>query len=147
MRAKKLHQVVGGMEIVKQLAVFVANRPGTFASVCELIADHHINIHAMSTSDTTDHSVVRLVLDDPDKALRILENQGMLVVTNDVLLIHSDSQVGSLAVITRCLANNKINIEYAYCSASPQATKGFIVLRIQNLAKAMKVLNTCDCKI
>jgi hypothetical protein len=143
MSASKKPRVISSMEIAKQLALFVANKPGTFASVCETLARNNINIHAISTTDSTDHSVVRLILSDPDQALRLFEEQGTLVVTNDVLVIETRSRVGNLAKITRCLADNNINLEYAYCATHPDVSQGYIVLRIHNTAKAMKVLNTC----
>ena len=57
------------MEIAKQLAVFLDNRPGALARVCEAFEENGINIHALTTSDTVDHSVVRMVVDDPQPAI------------------------------------------------------------------------------
>src|ERR1051325_2088385 len=57
------------MQIAKQLAIFLENRPGMLASVCDALAEAKINIYAISTSDTVDHSVVRMVLNDWRKAL------------------------------------------------------------------------------
>ena len=59
------------MQIVKQLALFVANRPGTLARVCEALSAAKINIHAISTSDTVDHIVIRMVVSDAAKAQRV----------------------------------------------------------------------------
>ena len=66
------------MEIVTQLALFLENRPGTLASVCDALAEAKINIFALTISDTVDHSVVRMVVSDTRKALSIFEEHGTL---------------------------------------------------------------------
>src|SRR3954453_13394653 len=100
------------MQISKQLAIFLDNRPGMLARVADALAEAKINIYAISTSDTVDHSVVRLVGNDYRKALNVFESRGTLVVEDDVLLIDGDNTPGSLARITHKLADAKVNIEY-----------------------------------
>src|SRR5258707_12907555 len=101
------------MEIVKQLSVFLANKPGTLAAVCEELAKQKINIYALTISDTVDHAVVRMVVSDPAKALHMFEAHGVLVLENTVLSIENSNQPGSLAKIARKLSKAKVNIEYA----------------------------------
>jgi len=129
------------MQLTKQLALFLDNRPGTLARVCDALADAKINIYAISTSDTVDHSVVRMVVSEPDRALRMFEDHNALVVEDDVLLVEGDNKPGSLARICHKLAKAKVNIEYAYCATAPGAKKGLLVLRVNNVAKALKILN------
>jgi hypothetical protein len=130
------------MYIAKQLALFLENKPGTLARVCDAMRDAKINIYAFSTSDTVDHSVVRMVVSDTRKALLLFEEHGTLVVENDVLLVEGSNKPGSLAKIAHKLSDGKINIEYAYCATPPDATKGLLVLRVSDCKKALKVLNT-----
>jgi hypothetical protein len=130
------------MQVTKQLALFLDNRPGTLARVCEALAGAKINIYAISTSDTVDHSVVRMVLSEPDRALRLFEDHNALVVEDDVLLVEGDNRPGSLATICQKLGEAKVNIEYAYLATPPSARKGLLVLRVSNAAKALKVLNS-----
>jgi hypothetical protein len=80
------------MEIAKQLSVFLANKPGTLAAVCDELARAEINIFALTISDTADHSVVRMVVSDPRKALGIFEERGVLTVQSKVLLIENSKQ-------------------------------------------------------
>lgn len=131
-----------GMEITTQLALFLDNRPGMLARICDALAKAKINIYAISTSDTVDHSVVRMVLSDWRKALHLFEEHGTLVVESEVLMIDGDNRPGSLARIAHKLAGAKINIEYAYCATSPDARKGLLILRVSNAKKALKVLNS-----
>lgn len=130
------------MQIALQLALFLDNKPGTFARVCEALSEAKINIYAISTSDTVDHSVVRMVVSDPRKALLLFEERGTLVVESEVLMIEGDNKPGSLARICDKLAAAKVNIEYAYCATPPDARRGLLVLRVSNAKKALKILNS-----
>lgn len=129
------------LTLTTQLAVFLENKPGTLARMCQALADAKINIFAITTSDTVDHSVIRLVVSDPRKALLLFEERGTLVVDDEVLMIDGDNRPGSLAAIAQKLADVKVNIEYCYCATSPSARKGLLILRTSNPRKALKALN------
>jgi hypothetical protein len=130
------------MEITKQLALFLDNRPGMLARVCDALSAAKVNIYAISTSDTVDYNVVRMVVSDPAKALFVFEEHGTLVVEDDVLMITGDNKPGSLAKFAHKLADAKINIEYAYCATPPDAKRGLLIMRVSDVKKAMKVLNS-----
>src|SRR5438309_3770999 len=117
------------MEAATQLAVFLSNRPGALARVCEALAKAEINIHALATSDTIAHSVVRMVVSDPTRALMLLGEAGVLALENDVLMIESDNHPGTLARIAERLAKAEVNIEYTYMAATMNADKGLMILR------------------
>jgi len=128
------------IESATQLAVFLANRPGALARVCEALAKAEINVHALATSDTVDHSVVRMVVSDPTKALMLLGEAGVLALESDVLMIETDNKPGVLAKIAERLAESEVNIEYVYLAGSPKAAKGLIILRPSDVEKAQSVL-------
>jgi hypothetical protein len=130
------------MEITKQLAIFLDNRPGMLARVCDALSAAKINIYAITTSDTVDHSVIRLVVSNVRKAIQIFEEHSTLVVEDDVLMLEGNNQPGSLAKIAHRLADAAINIEYCYCATSPGAKKGLMIMRVSNPQKALKVLNS-----
>ena len=128
------------IESATQLAVFLANRPGALARVCEALAKAEINIHALATSDTVDHSVVHMVVSDPTKALMLLGEAGVLALESDVLVIETANKPGVLAKIAERLAESEVNIEYVYLAGSPKAAKGLIILRPSDVEKAQSVL-------
>lgn len=130
------------MQITKQLAIFLDNRPGMLARVADALAEAKINIYAVSTSDTVDHTVIRLVVSDYRKALHMFEEHGTLVVEDDVLMLEGSNKPGELARIAHRLAQAKVNIEYCYSATPPKAKQGLLVLRVSNPTKALKVLNT-----
>jgi hypothetical protein len=130
------------MQITKQLALFLDNRPGTLARLADALSEAKVNIYAISTSDTIDHSVVRLVVDNYRKAMDLFEERGTLVVEDDVLMVSGDNKPGSLARIAHKLSAGKVNIEYAYCATTPNAKQGLMILRVSDAKKALKVLNS-----
>ena len=130
------------MQITKQLAIFLDNRPGMLARVCDALSAAKINIYAVTTSDTVDHSVIRMVVNDSRRALLVFEEHGTLVVEDDVVMLEGDNKSGSLARIAHKLADARINIEYCYSATSPNAKKGLMILRTSDAKKALKVLNS-----
>jgi hypothetical protein len=130
------------MEITKQLAIFLDNRPGTLARLADALAEAKINIFAIATSDTVDHSVVRMVVSDYRRAIHLFEEHGVLVVEDDVLVVEGDNKPGSLAKLAHKLAHAKINIEYCYSATGPKEKRGLMVMRLSDAKKALKVLNS-----
>lgn len=128
------------MQTTTQLALFLENRPGTLAAVCDALAADGINIYALTISDTVDHSVVRMIVSDPIRAVHLLEERGTLVVENEVLMVENDNKPGTLSRIAKKLASKSVNIEYAYLATSPRSKKGLMILRPSNVKKALLVL-------
>jgi len=129
------------MEITTQLALFLANKPGTLAAVCDALAAENINIYGLTISDTVDHAVVRMVVSDHKKALSLFEEHGTLVVENQVLMIVHDNKPGTLSGLAKKLATEGINIEYAYLAGAPDSAKGLLIFRPNNIKKAFEVLS------
>src|SRR5206468_1313907 len=109
------------MQITKQLAIFRDNRPGMLARVADALAEAKINIYAITTSDTVDHSVIRMIVSDYRKAIHVFEEHGTLVVDDDVLMIEGSNKPGELAGMAHKLAAAKTNIEYCYSATPPDA--------------------------
>jgi len=128
------------MKTVEQLSLFLENKPGTLAAVCRTLAVAKVNVLAISITDGVDHAVVRMVVDEPQKALHLLGERGVLVVERDVLLIACQNRPGALASLARKLAAGKVNIEYAYAAAVPDAATGAMILRVDNIANAKRIL-------
>jgi len=94
----------------------------------------------MATSDTVDHSVVRMVVSDPTQALMLLGEAGVLAIENDVLMIESDNQPGMLARIADRLSAAAVNIEYVYLATSLKSARGLMILRTSDMDKAHRIL-------
>src|ERR1700730_18912801 len=116
------------MKSATQLAVFLANRLGALARVCDALGKAEININALAISDTVDHSVVRMAVSDPTKALMLLGERGVLALETEVLMIETENHPGVLGQIADRLAGAEVNIEYAYMAATLNSAKGLMIL-------------------
>ena len=128
------------MERSIQLSVFIENKPGTLARVCEELSANGINIFALTISDTIDHAIVRMVVNDPRRALELFEERGTFVSENDVLMLEGKNQPGELARIAVALKEAEVNIEYAYLATPPGEGRGLLVLRPNHLERASTAL-------
>jgi hypothetical protein len=108
--------------------------------VCEALGDAGVNIHALATSDTVDHTVVRMVVSDPTKTLMLLGEAGVLALETEVLTIQTANQPGVLGKIAERLAEAELNIEYTYLAGAPGADKGLIIIRPSDMENAKRVL-------
>ena len=128
------------MQITTQLSLFLENKPGTLASVCQTLGEAGVNIHALTVSDTVDHAVVRMVVSDPNKAIHLFGEHGTLVIENDVLMIEGENKPGALVDIAARLGKAKVNIEYAYLAGGPRSKKSLLIVRASNPQRALKAL-------
>lgn len=128
------------MKVCKQLSVFMENKPGTLALVCDVLASRKINILAFSISDAVDHGVVRMVVSDPVRAIHLLGEGGMMVVESDVLAVDLPNKSGVLTRMAAKLSKAKVNIEYAYGSTGGTRGKAEVIFKVDNLQRARRIL-------
>jgi len=124
--------------IEKQISIFLENKPGVLANVCKTLGAHDVNIRGMSISDTVDHAVVRLIVNDPRKAIHVLGEHGALVVETDVLAVKLDDKPGALAKLAAKFARGKVNIEYSY--GTSDGTEATVFVRVSDVKKAVQLL-------
>src|SRR3989338_2636755 len=128
------------MPIEKQLSVFMENKPGRLSKICSTLADAQINIHAMSVHDTVDHAIVRLVVDNPNKALILLEEEGVYIITQDVVVLQTENKPGIISMVAKKLFRADINIEYAYCTATKSQDLGCLVIKTKDAEQTLEIL-------
>ena len=104
--------------MLKQLTVFLENKPGRMAEVTGSLADENINLHALSIADTTDFGILRMIVSHPDRAKKILKENGCMVKTADVFAVAMGHIPGSLHKVLRELELLNISIEYMYAFTS-----------------------------
>ena len=128
------------MPIEKQLSVFMENKPGRLSSICATLGEANVNIFAMSVHDTVDHAIVRLIVDNPNKALILLEEEGVYIVTQDVVVTQIENKPGVISAIAKKLFGADINIEYAYCTATKNQELGCLVLKTKDPEQTLEIL-------
>ncbi len=129
------------MTIERQLSIFLDNRPGTLARTCQALAKEAVNILALSISDTVDHAVIRMVVTDVKKAAQVLQGLHVTVQEREVVFMNLSNAPGQLASIAQKLAEAGINIEYAYCTATPSQPTGNMVLRTNDIEATINILS------
>ena len=128
------------MEVVKQLAVFVANRPGALAEVCKRLKDQGVSILGLYVADSVDHAVLRLVVDKPNVAIHLLGNDGLLVLDTDILAVRLPNKPGMMFQLSNAFAEAGLNIEYAYGGVGPQDDEGVLYLKVVDLERAKEAM-------
>ena len=133
--------------ILKQISVFVENRYGAIRDITKILADAGINIRALSVADTTDFGVVRMIVDKRKPALSALRENGMTVKETDVIALASDDRPGALYEALCLLAENKIRVEYSYGFVSPMGEDAIIILKCDDMQKALNCLTENEFKL
>src|SRR4051812_17161984 len=98
----------------RQISIALKNEPGQLATACQLLADHGINIDALSILDNVEQGMIRLLTSDAALTRELLSKQGWYVVEAEVLEVEVRNIPGALARVAQMLAVSAINIEYAY---------------------------------
>ncbi len=126
--------------LTTQLSLFMKNIPGTLHQVLRAIRDAEINIEAIMVNEGADHSIVRLVVDHPAKAIHLLGDRGLLVVESEVIAHEVANRPGVLMEIAGSLARGKINISYLYASAPAGDCPARVFLSTDGDKKAIGLL-------
>jgi hypothetical protein len=112
---------------VKQVSVFLENKTGRLNEVAQILGDAEINISAFTVADTSDFGVLRLIVDQPDKAFRILREKLFSVRITDVLLVNSTNNPGALSRLLNILSKEGIFIEYLYAFSMNKDNAVFVI--------------------
>ena len=135
------------MAEIKQISLFVENRPGRMAKVSKTLSDAGVNIRAMTIAEAGDFGVIRMVVDNPDKGYKVLHDSGFTVSATDVLAVEMKDTPGGHYDIVDALGANKINVDYAYAFVTAKAERAMLILRVNDLLRAKQALSAKGVKI
>lgn len=127
------------MQTQTQFSVFLVNKPGVLAQVLGELAKGKVNIEAMSMADTTEHGVLRLIVDDPAGARQVMKKLSIPVTETDVLSVEIANRPGAIADICGRLAGEHVNISYAYATVG-SGGKTRCIVKVADMNKAKAVL-------
>lgn len=128
------------MEFVHELTARLENKPGRLAKICSALAHEKVNIRALSVMDTDERSVLRLVVDQVEPTRRVLTSLGSEYEVREVLAVEMENRPGALTRILERLAEEHINIEYAYASGASAPGKSLGIFHTSNPKRALQVL-------
>ena len=123
---------------VKQLCVFIENKLGKFKELTKIFADNEINMISLSLSDSTDYGVARLIVSDPTKAQKVLTQNGIASVVNEIMAVKIENKLGELDKLLKSLNDEKIDVQYVYALTSGKQAS--ILLKTLDDKKAEKII-------
>ena len=125
---------------IKQLSIFVENKFGRLESIIDTIGKNGVNIRALSIADTTDFGILRVIVDDTEKAKKCLGDAGVIAKATDVIAVYIDDETGGLAKVLGYLTEEKISVEYMYAFLSRDTSKALMVVKADDEERAEKAL-------
>ncbi len=128
--------------MVKQVSVFLENKSGRLAEVSRILGRNSIDIRALSIADTAEFGILRLIVNNPDLAVKVLSDKGFSVGTTEVIAIRVDDKPGGLSEALNCLEENDIGIEYMYAFiGNVGSSKALVIIRVDDVQNALEILD------
>jgi hypothetical protein len=125
---------------VEQISVFIENKSGRLAEIARLLGESGVNIRALSLADTSDFGILRLLVNDREKAKQVLKDNGFTVSKTEVIAVEVPDRPGGLAEILQTLDSEAINVEYMYAFVERCGENAVIIFRFDEIERAIKVL-------
>ena len=125
---------------IKQITVFVENKQGSLVSITDSLAKNEVNLRALSIAETEDFGVLRMIVNNEETAEKTLADNGYLIKVTDVVGVKIGDQPGKLTSALKVLDDAKINVEYLYAFMARTDKHAYVVLRVEDNAKAETAL-------
>lgn len=125
---------------VKQISVFLENTAGRLGEVTSLLGEGGVNLRAITIADTADFGILRLIVDDYEKALKLFKDGGFTAKVTEVLAIEVADEPGGLARVMKIFEDNNVNIEYLYATLEKSADKAVVIFRVEDIDSALKLI-------
>ena len=126
--------------MVYQISVFLENRAGQFAEITGILAENGIDLRAISIAETADYGILRMIVDDAQKATSLLMQHGYLLTMTPVIVVAVSDQPGGIAPVLATMAEGNIDIEYMYSLFTHVEGKAYIVFRVAEAEKFVTLL-------
>lgn len=125
---------------VEQISIFLENKPGGLEEVTRILKDANINIRTLSLADTSDFGILRLIVNDVEKAARVIKDGGYTVSRTTVVAVEVPDRPGGLHSILDVLSKNDVNVEYLYAFVEKSGENAVIIFRFNDPDAAIEVL-------
>lgn len=133
--------------LIKQISIFIPNKKGSLSQLTDILIAHDIDIRAIAVFDTAEFGILRIVVDDPDRAVEILNSEGVVAKVSKVIAVEPEDKPGSLNGIFTILKDADINIDYIYSFIMRKKEMPYIVLKVDQQEKAVEVLTTAGINV
>ncbi|HBA86683.1 MAG TPA: amino acid-binding protein [Geobacter sp.] len=125
---------------VEQISIFIENKFGRLAEVTRILGDAGVNIRTLSLADTSDFGILRLIVNDTEKAKSVLKERGFTVSKTEVVAVEIPDRPGGLADILQTLDADGINVEYMYAFVERCGENAVMIFRFDETQKAIATL-------
>ena len=125
---------------IRQISIFLQNKPGQLSQICRDLAEADLNIATLSLADTSDFGIVRMIVDDHEKAKEVLTAKGHAVNVREVVAVCVPDRPGGMAEVMAAVDTAGVNVEYSYAFAFHRGEKAVLVFRFDDNAKAERAL-------
>ena len=132
---------------VEQISVFLENRAGRLAEITRVLGEAGVSIRALSLADTSDFGILRLIVNDNDKAKAVLKEHGFTVGKTNVVAVEVEDRPGGLNHILEILSKEDINVEYMYAFVQHTGEDAVIIFRFDDIDAAVKILLDNNIKV
>ena len=132
---------------IKQLSIFIENKPGKLVEALETLAGAKIDMRALSLADTADFGILRVIVDKPEEAQGIMQEAGFLVKINNVIPVAIGDKPGGLAGVLRILADAGTDVEYTYAFVAHSRDSAYVILRVTDNDTAIDALKKGNVSI
>jgi len=132
---------------VEQISIFIENKSGRLAEITRILGDASINIRALSLADTSDFGILRLIVNDAEKAKSVLKEKGFTVNKTEVIAVEVPDQPGGLSIILQALDADQINVEYMYAFVERRGGNAVIIFRFDEIDRAIATLTNNNVNI
>ncbi|NLB88225.1 MAG: ACT domain-containing protein [Syntrophomonadaceae bacterium] len=122
--------------MAKQISVFLENKAGRLSHVTKVLGEAGINIRALSIADTSDFGILRIIVNDPEKAYKILKEAGFTVSETEVIAVQVPDSPGGLATVLEQMSDANLNIEYLYAFLGTSEDNALVIFKVEDFAKA-----------
>lgn len=132
---------------VKQISVFLENKPGKLAEFTKLLSDNNIDIRALNIAEASDFGIIRMIVEDVYNASTVLKDANYICSVTDVLAVEVKDQAGALASLITVLGDNGVNVEYMYALTTRKQDVAYMIIRPNDQKLAVEALNKAGMKI
>ncbi|HID96256.1 MAG TPA: ACT domain-containing protein [Candidatus Latescibacteria bacterium] len=132
---------------VRQISVFLENRSGRLSEVARILGDEGINIRALSLADTSDFGILRLIVNEPDKAYQILKDANFVINKTRVLAAEVEDRPGGLARLLGIFESADVNVEYMYAVVEKATENAVMIIRVEDIEGATSLLRRAGIRL
>jgi hypothetical protein len=133
--------------LIKQISVFVENKQGRLHMLTEVLAKEGIDLKAMTIADTTDFGIMRCIVQEPEKTLKVIRDNNFTATITEVIAAEVPDVPGGLSKVLKILSENGISVEYLYSFVRMHKNNALIIFRVEDPAHAVEILKANNVNV